>query len=383
MSLVDEWREALDDDKLVGTIFMDLSKAFDMVDHSILLWKLAKYGVGGEELSWFLGYLRDRKQRVCVGEAASKWTTIHSGVTQGSRILGPLLFVLYVNDLPLTIPSSTVRQYADDTTVSAVRADKRDLEQCLENDLKAIDTWVKANKLNLNVQKTQLLVLSRRRRAQETMEVQVVVDGKELKRSSVVKCLGVMLDDKLQWKEQVKAVKRKACAGLASLRRLQHALPTTIKKNIDNAIVLPHLGYCSVVWLECSQKLCQELERIQNYGMRIVLSKPPKTPSEGLRMVLGWKMLVKRRQLMRMALVHRCVTGRAPTNVSQLVKTNAQIGNVRTCGKNNLILPKVRTELYRKSFTTRASQDWNKLPKDVRDLDDPSEFKRKLSYIDF
>ena len=72
-----------------------------------------------------------------------------------------------------------------------------------------------------------------------------------------------------------------------------------------------------------------------------------------------------------------------PTNVSQLVKTNAQIGNVRTRGKNNLILPKVRTELYRKSFTFRASQDWNKLPKDVRDLDDPSEFKRKLSYIDF
>ena len=85
-----------------------------------------------------------------------------------------------------------------------------------------------------------------------------MVDGKELKRCSVVKSLGVMLDDKLQWKEQVKAVKRKACAGLASLRRLQHALPTTIKKNIYNAIVLPHLDYCSVVWLECSQKLCQE-----------------------------------------------------------------------------------------------------------------------------
>ena len=185
VSLVDEWREALDDDKLVGTIFMHLSKAFDMVDHSILLRKLAKFGIGGDELRWFLGYLRDRKQRVCVSEAASKWTTIHRGVPQGS-ILGPRLFILYVNDLPLTIPSSNVRQYADDTTVSVVRADKRDLEQCLETDLKAMDTWVKANKLNLNVQKTQLLVLSRRRREQETMEVQVVVDGKELKRSSVV-----------------------------------------------------------------------------------------------------------------------------------------------------------------------------------------------------
>ena len=158
--MVDEWREVLDDDKLVGAIFMDLSKAFDIADHSILFHKLAKNEIDGEEMRWFLGYLWDRKQRVCVGKTESKWTTIQRGVPQGS-ILGPLLFILYVNDLPLAIPSSIVRQYADDTTVTVVRAHRRDLEQRLENDLKAVHTWVKANRLNLNVQKTQLLVLSR------------------------------------------------------------------------------------------------------------------------------------------------------------------------------------------------------------------------------
>ena len=100
--------------------------------------------------------------------------------------------------------------------MSVVRADKGDLEQCLVNDLKAMDDWVKANKLNLNVQKTKLLVLSRKRREQETMEVQVKIDGKLLERSRVVKCLGALLDYKLQWNKQVKEVKRKACAGLAS-----------------------------------------------------------------------------------------------------------------------------------------------------------------------
>ena len=108
MSLVDEWREALDDDNLVGAIFMDLSKAFDTVDHSILIQKLAKC-IDGEEMRWFLGYLRDRKQRVCVGKAESKWTAIQRGVPQGS-ILGPLLFILCVNGLPLAITSSNVRQ---------------------------------------------------------------------------------------------------------------------------------------------------------------------------------------------------------------------------------------------------------------------------------
>ena len=106
-------------------------------------------------------------------------------------------------------------------------------------------------------------------------------------------------------------VKRKAYAGLASLRCLQHVLPTTIKRSIYNAIVSPHLNYCSTAWLECSRKLRLELERIQNYGTRIVPSKPPKTPSEELRQVLGWKTLEKRRELMRMAMVHRCMTGQA------------------------------------------------------------------------
>ena len=132
-----------------------------------------------------LGYLRDRKQRVRVGAAESEWAEIQRGVPQGS-ILGPLLFILYVNDLPQAIQSGNVRQFADDTTVSVVRADKGDLEQCLVNDLKEMDNWVKANKLNLNVQKTKLLVLSRKRREQETMEVQVKIDGKQLERSRVV-----------------------------------------------------------------------------------------------------------------------------------------------------------------------------------------------------
>ena len=117
--------------------------------------------------------------------------------------------------------------------------------------------------------------------------------------------------------------------------------------------------------------------------MHIILSKPPKTPSEGLWEVLGWKTREKRRQLVRMVLVHRCVTREAPTNISQLVKTNAQIGNVWTRSINNLILPKVRTELNQRLFTFRASQDWNKLPTDVRDIGDPSEFKRRLRNTDF
>ena len=123
ISMVEEWRVALDEDKLVGSVFFsDLSKAFDMMDHSILLRKLAKYGVVGKELEWFVGYPSGRKQRVCVRDAKSKWIEVQRVIPQGS-ILGPPFFIVYVNDLPQVIQNSAVTQYANDTTMTFVTND--------------------------------------------------------------------------------------------------------------------------------------------------------------------------------------------------------------------------------------------------------------------
>lgn len=215
--MVDEWRKALDEDKLVGSIMLDLSKAFDSVDHMILLRKLEHYGVRGEELKWFEGYLDGRRQRVLVGDAKSCWNDVRRGVPQGS-ILGPLLFILYVNDLPNNIHYCRVRQYADDTTLSCMCSDVSDLEKGLTDDVERVARWIEANKLRLNVTKTNLLLTSRKRRVRELEQVKVKVNNQELVRSKKVKCLGVVLDDGLMWKEQVLNVRRKCFAGLAKLR---------------------------------------------------------------------------------------------------------------------------------------------------------------------
>ena len=119
---------------LVGSVFLDFSKAFDMVDHPIFFQKLTWYGVGGEELKWFEGYFEGRRQRVCVGNAKSEWTDIRRGVLQGS-ILGPLLFILYANDLTQAIRQSKVIQYADDTTMSLVSNDVSGLKEGLVDNL--------------------------------------------------------------------------------------------------------------------------------------------------------------------------------------------------------------------------------------------------------
>ena len=137
VSTVEDWRQEVDRDKLVGTIMVDLSKAFDIVDHSILLQKLEGYGIRGNALKLFANYLDGRKQRVVIGSAMSEWSNIRRGVPQGS-ILGPLLFTIYVNDLPLAVKRCTVKQYADDTALYCSSNSPASLEQDLTSDIAAV-----------------------------------------------------------------------------------------------------------------------------------------------------------------------------------------------------------------------------------------------------
>ena len=240
LSMVEEWRVTLDKDKLVGSVFLDLSKAFDMVDHSILLRKLAKYDVVGRELEWFVGYLSGRKQRVCMRDAKNKWLEVQRGVPQGS-ILGPLLFIVYVNNLPQVIQNSAVTQYADDTKMTLVANDVNSLEKMLDEDLQHVMKWADDNKLKMNTRKTQLMLLSRKRREREMSRVRVSMNKEVIERSRSVKCLGVMLDDGLNRKEHVESVRRKCFTRLAKLMRLRDVLHLKPRSRYI-------MGWYSLIW---------------------------------------------------------------------------------------------------------------------------------------
>ena len=150
LKTVDDWRVSLDEGKMVGTILIDLSKAFDMIDHSMLLNKLECLGVRSSELQWFTDYLKERKQRVVMNGVSSEWHSVNRGVPQGS-ILGPLLFVAFVNDLPDAVKHCTVNQYADDTAIYVSDIDPTEVGRKLEEDLVHIAEWIDCNKLRMNV----------------------------------------------------------------------------------------------------------------------------------------------------------------------------------------------------------------------------------------
>ena len=237
--IVESWRNALDGDLLVGSVMVDLSKAFDIVDHDILLRKLSRYGVREGELRWFEDYLRERKQKVCIGDEFSAWSEIKKGVPQGS-ILGPLLFTLYVNDLPQMVKRGEVRQYTDDTTLSLACKNARDLEEGLTRNVEDVVRWERKT----YVKKTQMFLLSKRSRRRELVSVKVKLKGQPLTRCGKVKCLGVWNEDCLTWMDHIADVRR----ALSKIRRLRDVLPVDTKTKLCNTFVLLHLHYCCVLW---------------------------------------------------------------------------------------------------------------------------------------
>ena len=159
LKMSDDWYNGLDLGKLVGLVFIDLKKAFDTVDHNILCKKLELYGIQHRELSWFQSYLSNRKQFCRVNGVDSNIEDIEVGVPQGS-CLGPLLFLIYINDLPRAVQASTVSMYADDTSLCHQSGDLTQLEEAINSDLKQLTTWLQGNKLSLNVAKTHSMLIS-------------------------------------------------------------------------------------------------------------------------------------------------------------------------------------------------------------------------------
>ena len=205
----------------MGLVFIDLKKAFDTVDHDILCKKLSHYGVQHRELSWFKSYLTNRKQFCRVNGVDSDFGDIEVGVPQGS-CLGPLLFLIYINDLPQAVRDSTVSMFADDTSICHQSNDLTQLTEAIYNDLRQLDTWLQGNKLSLNVAKTHaMLVCTKQKHAtlkSQNEDLKLKIRENELQVVEKTKYIGVQIDCSLDWKEQIKAVSAKVTSEKNSKR---------------------------------------------------------------------------------------------------------------------------------------------------------------------
>ena len=201
-NIIENWITALNDGKLVGTLFLDLSKAFDLVNHKILLEKLPFYNLSSQAINWITSYLSERSQKVNVSGVLSEPEVI-SGVPQGS-VLGPLLFIMYINDLNLYVKQSYTDMFADDTTLTATGNTLQEVIDNLQSDLDNVHTWCKQNAMVLNAQKTKTMNLSIRNTNSENITLPTLhLQDQEIALTNTEKLLRVHVDNNLKWKTHI------------------------------------------------------------------------------------------------------------------------------------------------------------------------------------
>ena len=259
-------------------IFADLSKAFDTVDKHIQLKKLEFYGFRNTALKWFQSYLTGRQQFISVDGTNSNKADISHGVPQGS-VLGPLLFLIYINDLP-NVTSFLTYLYADDTSFLKSSNDLQQLINDCNNELKKAQTWFNANKLSLNVSKTKYMIFRNSKTEINEGICKIKIGNEEIERigenckTKSFKFVGIFLDEFLTFEHHVKHVAHRISGSLYALKQAKSVLSTKILKLLYNALVKPHLDYGLIVWGGTKSKSRNNLVKIQKNIIRVVSHSP-------------------------------------------------------------------------------------------------------------
>ena len=374
--MIDEWSSHLLDKKMVGLLFVDFSKAFDLVDHKIILQKLAEYNFHDSSLAWFTSYLSDRKQIVKVNGCTSEECPIKSGVPQGS-ILGPIIFLMSINDLPLQETLSDIAIFADDATESACGEDIEEIETKLQRKANTIEKWATANKMVVNGDKTKgmLMTSQQKLRTLTNSDLNIKVSGKTIEQVDSEQLLGVKIDYSLTWDDQVKQVRKKVLYKLSLLRKIKQYLPVSVRKLYHNYYVKPHLDYCSTVWGHTTDKNLDKIYKLQKQSARLILDKDYSTPTVELLKELNWITFAETIKSREATLVYKTLNNSAPSYMSEMFQYVKDVGrpDLRSTTENKLYIPKA----HHKSIRYSAPRTWNNISNEVRQSSSLSQFKRE------
>ena len=243
LRFLEKVKMGLDNKKFAGAILMDLSKAFDCLNHELLIAKLDACGLGRSALEFIYSYLSARKQRVKVNGSFSNWRETNLGVPQGS-VLGPLLFNIYVNDMLYLMEDAEICNYADDTTIYVVSENIDDVVRRLEDGVAAILNWFPNNYMKHNEEKCHVIIFGGMHD-----DIRVKIGTSVIKETKEQMLLGINIDNKLTFKSHVKTLCKKAAQKLHALARIANYMETEQLASLMNAFIMSHFSYCPLVWV--------------------------------------------------------------------------------------------------------------------------------------
>jgi hypothetical protein len=367
--VVNNMQEGFQTDVLI----MDFSKAFDKVGHEHLLSKLNHYGINGRTNRWIRSFLADRTQTVVLDDEKSHTGDVISGVPQGS-VLGPCLFLIYINDMPNGI-TSTVRLFADDT-IAYLALKSPDDANTLQEDLDKLAEWEVKWQMEFHPEKCQVLQITRNRTRR--VNSSYTLHGHTLEVVNSAKYLGINISSDLGWNQQIQNNCKKATNTLNFLKRNLRINSPRLKEKAYKTLVRPHLEYSSSVWDPHTKTNIDKIEMVQRRAARFALNRYRNLSSVGeMLSILNWPTLASRRRNARLTMLYKMINGHVATDHLQFATPVARPN--RAAPWYGFHLPYSRTVYHQQSYFPRTIKDWNSLPPDVALAPSLEAFKAQLA----
>ena len=382
LEITERIKETIDNRKYGCGIFIDLRKAFDTVNHSILLNKLNHYGIRDSAFDWFKSYLTNRKQYVFVNGESSQLRNITCGVPQGS-VLGPLLFLIYINDLPNISQIFNFYLFADDTNIYFEAESPEKLERIINKELKELHTWLIVNRLSLNIDKTNFVVFHPYNKPLKH-NITLKIQKKAITQKQSVKYLGIMIDSGLTWQAHIDTLSRKISRSIGLLYKIRPFVNKSIMKMLYYSLIFSHLSYAIEIWGSADNIHLNRLLILQKRAVRMLSHLDSRQedysfmPSDPLFFKME---ILKVQDIFRLRItkfIFLCLNKKTPSNFySWFNLTNNDTHNHNTRSKyididksiktRSLFVPIARTTHYGLKLTkVLGSKLWNNLPSILR-----------------
>ena len=363
----------LDTGQIPISIFLDLSKAFDTLDHTILLKKLQYYGFHGTALSWFQNYLSGRIQFVDFDGTQSSMLPLNTGVPQGS-ILGPLLFIIYMNDINTASNKFMAILYADDSnlvsslcsfdvSLNSKDFDKNILSNNITQELDKIHEWLEINKLSLNVKKTKFMIFHHHQRKISNYIPDLKINGQSIERVKEFNFLGIIIDENLTWGAHIQKTANKISRGLGIMSRLKRFLPPNILRLIYNSLILPHLQYGIMIWGSKSGRV----EKLQKRAIRILCNSKYNAHTDPLFKKLNLLRLSDIYKTRLIRFYYRYVKGKVPQYFHSMFVTNSEFHSYETRSSNEIRVARSNTSHAKNRIRFTLPETIAKLPECITD----------------